>query len=119
MRLSVKKATVDSVSRWLQKYLHTTNVLQYPEEEFSRFDFLVCGPVTPQLVPRTICGKLCCRRWSPGPSMAAMDGPPCRKWSPTIVNRFKVDKTAGGIPTERSDCLVKAPCTLVAMANGK
>ena len=45
--------------------------------------------VTPQLVPRhnwsprTICGKLCCHRWSPGPSMAAMDGPLCRKWSPT------------------------------------
>ena len=46
------------------------------------------GSVTPQLVsppqlaPRTICGKLCCRRWPPGPSMAAMDGPLCRKWSP-------------------------------------
>ena len=44
MRLSVKKATADSVSRWLQKYLDTTNILQYPEEEFARFDFLVCGP---------------------------------------------------------------------------
>ena len=47
--------------------------------------------------------------------MAAMGGPLCRKWS----NRLKVDKTAAGIPTERSDCLVKAPCTLVAMANGE
>ena len=44
MRLSVKKATADSVSRWLQKYLDMTNILQYPEEEFARFDFLVCGP---------------------------------------------------------------------------
>ena len=44
MRLSVKKATADSVSRWLQKYLDTTNILQYQEEEFARFDFLVCGP---------------------------------------------------------------------------
>ena len=44
MRLSVKKATADSVSRRLQKYLDTTNILQYPEEEFARFDFLVCGP---------------------------------------------------------------------------
>ena len=44
MRLSVKKAMADSVSRWLQKYLDTTNILQYPEEEFARFDFLVCGP---------------------------------------------------------------------------
>ena len=45
------------------------------------------GTVMPQLVPRhnwspwTICGKLCCRSWSPVPSMAAMDGPLCRKWS--------------------------------------
>ena len=44
MRLSVKKATTDSVSRWLQKYVDTTNILQYPEEEFATFDFLVCGP---------------------------------------------------------------------------
>ena len=45
--------------------------------------------VTPQLVPRhnwsprTICGKLCYHRWSPGPSMAVMDDPLCRKWSVT------------------------------------
>ena len=39
-----KKATADSVSRRLQKYLDMTNILQYPEEEFARFDFLVCGP---------------------------------------------------------------------------
>ena len=39
MRLSIKKATADSVSRWLQKYLDTTNILQYPKEEFARFDF--------------------------------------------------------------------------------
>ena len=44
MPLSIKKATADSVSRWLQKYLDTTNILQYPEEEFARFDFFVCGP---------------------------------------------------------------------------
>ena len=44
MRLSIKKATADSVSRWLQKYLDTTNILQYPEEEFAIFDFLVCRP---------------------------------------------------------------------------
>ena len=40
MRLSIKKATADSVSRWLHKYLDTTNILQYPEKEFARFDFL-------------------------------------------------------------------------------
>ena len=39
MRLSIKKATADSISRLLQKYLDTTNILQYPEEEFARFDF--------------------------------------------------------------------------------
>ena len=44
MPLSIKKATADSVSRWLQKYLDMINILQYPEEEFARFDFLVCGP---------------------------------------------------------------------------
>ena len=44
MRLSIKKATADSVSRWLQKYLDTTNILQYPKEEFARFDSFVCGP---------------------------------------------------------------------------
>ena len=26
--------------------------------------------------PRAICGKLCCYGWSPGPSTAAIDGPP-------------------------------------------
>ena len=46
------------------------------------------GP-PPQLVPhhnwspRTICGKLYCHRSSPRPSMAAMGGPLCRKWSPS------------------------------------
>ena len=39
MSLSVKKATADSVSSRLQKYLDTTNILQYPKEEFARFDF--------------------------------------------------------------------------------
>ena len=39
MRLSIKKAMADSVSRLLQKYLDMTNILQYPEEEFARFDF--------------------------------------------------------------------------------
>ena len=44
MRLFVKKATADSVSRWLQKYLDTTNILQCREEEFVRFDFLFADP---------------------------------------------------------------------------
>ena len=44
MRLSIKKAKADSVSRWLQKYLDTTNILQYPEKEFGRFDFLFADP---------------------------------------------------------------------------
>ena len=44
MHLSVKKATADSVSRWLQKYLDMTNILQYPEEEFARFDFWFADP---------------------------------------------------------------------------
>ena len=51
MRLSVKKATANSVSRRLQKYLDMTNILQYPEEEFARFDFLVCGPYLSPLFP--------------------------------------------------------------------
>ena len=79
------------------------------------------------------------RSWSPattgppGPSAAnyvAVDGPPgpsmAAAWmvrsaasGPPLANRLKVDKTAAGIPTERSDCLVKAPCTFVAMANGE
>ena len=62
------------------------------------------------------------RSWSP-----ATAGPPDQVWLPWMVrfaasdpplaNRLKVDKTVAGIPTERSDCLVKAPCMLVAMAN--
>ena len=59
----------------------------------------------------------------PGPSAAncvAMDGPLCRKWSPTSKPaQARVDKTVAGIPKERSDCLVKVPCTFVAMANGE
>ena len=39
MRSSIKKATAGSVSRWLQKYLDTINILQYSEEDFARFDF--------------------------------------------------------------------------------
>ena len=54
----------------------------------------------------------------PGPSMAAMDGPLCRKWSPTI-KPLKVNKTVAGIPKEQGDCLVKAPCTFVAIVNGE
>ena len=49
--------------------------------------------------------------WLPWMVRLAASGPP-------LVNWLKVDKTAAGIPTERSDCLVKALCTLVAMANG-
>ena len=68
----------------------------------------------------------------PGPSVAnyvAVNGPPDQVWLPWMVrfatngpplaNRFKLDKTVAGKPTERSDCLVKAPCTFVAMANGE
>ena len=44
MRLSVKKAKADSISRWLQKYLDTTNILQYPNEEFTRFDIWFADP---------------------------------------------------------------------------
>ena len=68
----------------------------------------------------------------PGPSATnyfAVDDPPDQVWLPWMVrfaasgpplaNRLKVDKTAAVIPTERSDCLVKAPCTFVAMANGE
>ena len=62
------------------------------------------------------------RSWSPattgppGPSAAnyvAVDGPPDQVWLPWMVrfaasgpplaNRLKADKTAAGIPTERSD----------------
>ena len=31
--------------------------------------------------PSTANGACCCR-WSPGPTIASMDGPLCRKWSP-------------------------------------
>ena len=52
--------------------------------------------------------------------MAAMDDPLCRKWSATS-KRLKVDKTVARIPrkNEVHDCLVKAPCTFAAMANGE
>ena len=88
MRLSVKKATTDSVSRWLQKYLDTTNILQYPEEEFARFDFLVCGLSRRSWSPATTgppgpsAASYVAVDGPPGPSMAAMDGPLFRKWSP-------------------------------------
>ena len=39
MRLSTKKATADSISTWLQKYLDMTNILQWLKEEFAIFDF--------------------------------------------------------------------------------
>ena len=71
------------------------------------FTTILVSLVTPQLVSR--------HNWSPGPSvanyvavdgppkpsMAAMDGPLCRKWSPT-TNQHKVDKTATGIATDRT-----------------
>ena len=41
---SIKKATADSVSRWLQKYLDTINILQNSEEDFARFDFWFADP---------------------------------------------------------------------------
>ena len=61
------------------------------------------GIVMPQLVPPD-------QVWLPWIVRLAASGPP-------LVNRLKMDKTAAGIPTERSDCLVKAPCTLVGMVN--
>ena len=70
MPLSVKKATENSVSRWLQKCLHTTNILQYPEEEFARFVFWFVDCHATDGPPKT---------GPPGPSVAnydAMDGPP-------------------------------------------
>ena len=72
------------------------------------------------------------RSWSGGPTAAnyvAVDvPPPDQVWlpwmirfaasGPRLANRLKVDKTAAGIPTERSDCLVKAPCMHVC-CNGE
>ena len=60
------------------------------------------GP-PPQLVPPD-------QVWLPWMVRFAASGPPLENW-------LKVDKTTVGIPTERSDCLVKAPCTFVAMVN--
>ena len=84
---------------------------------------LFVNSVTSQLVPR--------HNWSPGPSAAnyvAIDGPPDQVWLPWMVrfaasgpplaSRHKVDKNLHiPGPIERSDCLVKAPYTFVAMAN--
>ena len=50
--------------------------------------------------------------WLPWMVCFAASGPP-------LANQLKVDKIAAGIPTEQSDCLAKAPCTFVAMANGE
>ena len=55
----------------------------------------VLGPVTPQLVPRhnwsprTICGKLCCRGWSPRTKYG------CHGWSalPQVVPLQQAGKT--------------------------
>ena len=52
MRLSIKKATADSVSTWLQKYLDTTNTLQWLKEEFTVFDFWLADPYSGMSVSR-------------------------------------------------------------------
>ena len=62
------------------------------------------GP-PPQLVPPD-------QVWLPWMVRFATSGPP-------LANRLKVDKTVAGILKEQSECLVKAPCTFVAMANGE
>ena len=82
MRLSVKKAMADSVSRWLQKYLDTTNILQYLEEEFARFDFWFADLSRRSWSPGPSAASYVAVDGPPGPSMAAMDGPLCRKWFP-------------------------------------
>ena len=97
MRLSIKKARTDSVSMWLQKYLDTTNILQYPEEEFARFDFWFadlsfhrCSPkmgppdhlwqiMLLWMVPRT---KYGCHRWSPRIICGTVSGPPLPQMVP-------------------------------------
>ena len=52
MRLSIKKATADSVSIRLQKYLNTTNILQWLKEEFAIFDFWFADPNSGMSVSR-------------------------------------------------------------------
>ena len=81
MRLSVKKATVDSVSRRLQKYLDMTNILQYPEEEFARFDFLVCGPYAWLLVADVVYGYF---RVANGLAKASTEGLLRFHWLPPV-----------------------------------
>ena len=78
------------------------------------------GPVTPQLVPRhnrsprPSAANYVAVDGPPGPSMAAMDGPLCRS-GPPLANRLKVDKTVAGIPTERTDCLIKRHARLLQL----
>ena len=63
--------------QWPQSRVHDQtiiSVLLFPKKTESG---LSCHRWSPQNgSPRTICGKLCCHGWSPGPSTAAIDGPP-------------------------------------------
>ena len=54
----------------------------YVMERFSEVCHAASGPPPPNWSPRTIYGKWCCCRWSPGLTIASMDGSLCRKWSP-------------------------------------
>ena len=49
----------------------------------------------------------------PGPSMAAMDGPLCRKWSPTSKPAQGGQNYGWNILTGQSDCLVTATVHLL------
>ena len=51
--------------------------LDIDESIFCKILGLLCHRWSPQNgSPLTICGKLCCYGWFPGPSTAAIDGPP-------------------------------------------
>ena len=73
-----------------------------------------------QLVPWTICGNYVAVNGPPRQSIAAMDGPLFRKCAPTSKPaQGGLEIAAGHRHNEvrNYNCLVKAPCTFVAVVN--
>ena len=72
------------------------------------------------MVPRTICGNYVAVNGPPRQSIAAMDGPLCRKWAPASKPaQGGLEIAAGHRQNElrNYNCLVKAPCTFFAVVN--
>ena len=71
------------------------------------------GPAKTSPGTRTICGELCCYGCSPGPSMAAIDGPPdhlwCRKRSPVATDGPPLEMMSHGsyeVDLANMDCVI-------------